>query len=131
MTMTDRVCDWCLVQTAIKGAGAYCYRPVRDPRNPKWLLTEIVVEGVVRATVSNPMPYSCVCARPPATAGRVYGNSSDPAWPHLCPECGYHACVIDDTGVILRCRNHACRHFDPILQAEIDNNLTRKRSEVS
>lgn len=121
-------CDYCFERDlrahAASVGGGVGSKPMPDSRNPRWILTQLyVVEcndwGEVRGVVACPGPQACVCDRPPPAGKQVYGNSRDPAWPHKCPECGYHAAVVVEDGVtVLACRSHACAHSywkaDPI-----------------
>jgi len=120
-------CEFCVEKVLIfeaqaRGAQGLCSAPIPDPRNPKWILTRLFVVGPGqtwdhrlegphwRATVSCPSPQKCVCDRPAPTGKQVWGNSRDEAWPHKCPDCGYHAAVVANSGTVLKCRAHDCRH---------------------
>lgn len=126
-----KTCDYCveklLVREArIRGSYGVYSTPIPDPRNRLWLLTRLFVVGPGeewdkrrdgphwRATVACPNSQKCVCDRPAPPGLQVWGNSRDPAWPHLCPLCGYHAAVVADDGkTVIKCRAHNCARFCP------------------
>lgn len=110
--------DWLYVEARSRGLGVRTV-PTADSRNPLWSLTRVYLVGPgaeadLKGVVACPAPDRCVCDRFSPPGRQVWGNSSDPVWPHLCPACGYHAAWVADDGVtVVACRAASCGHRLP------------------